>query len=207
MLFFSAVFCSWAVLYLQYPTLLCHPSVNQFWFDWLGASLRHPARLDQRLPRKEEDIAQCGAPLDDSSKGCFFQLLLVVSCSCPCHSYFHVPENIGILSWLVLHLPVLFSLTTLWVLWVVWLSSPMHPTRPHTANKLWSWLCLCPVDAVDIGSKLPAFILQLSCPHSVLGVTSSRTSFRTCACFQSSVFCACFLRWHLSMTTWALCKK
>lgn len=42
----------------QHSALRSDPSVHQLGPDWMGASLRHPARPHQRLQREEEDSAE-----------------------------------------------------------------------------------------------------------------------------------------------------
>ena len=43
------------ISFLQYPSVLCDPSVSELGADWVGAPLGHAAHPHQRLPGEEED--------------------------------------------------------------------------------------------------------------------------------------------------------
>ena len=46
---------------LQYPSVLCDPTVPELGGDWVGALLGHTANLHQRLPGEEKEYVQRGA--------------------------------------------------------------------------------------------------------------------------------------------------
>ena len=46
------------LLLLQYPPLLCDPTVPELRADWVGAPLGHTAHPHQRLPGEEEDYVE-----------------------------------------------------------------------------------------------------------------------------------------------------
>ena len=46
---------------LQYPSVLCDPTVPELGADWVGAPLGHAAHPHQRLPGEEEDYVERGA--------------------------------------------------------------------------------------------------------------------------------------------------
>ena len=49
------------LLPLQYPPLLCDPTVPELGADWVGAPLGHTAHPHQRLPGEEENYVECRA--------------------------------------------------------------------------------------------------------------------------------------------------
>ena len=49
---------------VQYPLLLCDPTVPELGADWVGAPLGHTAHPHQRLLGGEEDNVECGAQAD-----------------------------------------------------------------------------------------------------------------------------------------------
>ena len=46
---------------LQYPSVLCDPTVPELGADWVGAPLGHAAHPHQRLQGEEEDYVERGA--------------------------------------------------------------------------------------------------------------------------------------------------
>ena len=54
---------------LQYPPLLCDPTVPEVTADWVGAPLGHTAHPHQRLPGKEEDYVERGAQAHVAGEG------------------------------------------------------------------------------------------------------------------------------------------
>ena len=46
---------------LQYPSVLCDPTVPELGADWVGAPLGHAVHPHQRLPGEEEDYVERGA--------------------------------------------------------------------------------------------------------------------------------------------------